>query len=98
MIIGRVIALASFIVVTVLCSACGSGDIYGHEWDTQNECWGPEESAGWEFEVGSGCDASEEVARDEDGNYWRFRNSCIPDDFERVGWGGDAPAHEAPYC
>ncbi len=78
----------SLVVITtisaILLSGCVGSDVQARKWNATDSCWGHEQDAGTYGSWFSGCDDAEAITKDGKGNYWKFRNMCVPDDYTVV--------------
>lgn len=76
--------LAIATLFSTLLFGCVGYDVQARKWNATDSCWGHEQDAGTYGSWFSGCDDAEAIAKDSQGNYWRFRNMCVPDDYTVV--------------
>ncbi len=75
------ILLAAFTLFSTLLLGCVGADVQARKWNATDSCWGHEQDAGTYGSWFSGCDQAEAIAKDSQGNYWKFKNMCVPDDY-----------------
>src|SRR5690554_2984275 len=57
-------------------------EIQAQPWNETDSCWEPKQVAG--TYDSSPCNSVITVAKDSNGKYWQFHNSCVPDDYTVV--------------
>ena len=80
-------------ILFVCLVACVESD--ARKFDPIGNCWGPTENVRTEPGIETGCSSKSSIAIDQNGNYWKFSDGCVPIGFAIVQ---DDDISQAPNC